>query len=112
MRGQKNLLSRRDGKISLTKAHFQTGFQMKRRQLLQFDGSAALAPSLVHAQDKYPSKAITWICPYAAGGNIRTEAIACGKPDGYTVGMGNFAPLAVNHALFKNNWAKCMVLPQ
>ncbi len=36
-----------------------------------------------------------------AGGNIGTEAIARGKPDGYTLGMGNFAPLAVNHALFK-----------
>ena len=126
------MLSRRYGEISPTKAHFQTGFQMKRRQLLQFAGSAALAPSLVHAQDKYPSKAITWICPYAAGGNadsrsrqvakamsvilgqpilidnkagaggnIGTEAIARGKPDGYTIGMGNFAPLAVNHALFK-----------
>jgi len=87
---------------------------------------------LVWAQDKYPSKPITWICPYAAGGNadsrsrqvakvmstllgqpividnkagaggnIGTEAIARGKPDGYTIGMGNFAPLAVNHALFK-----------
>ena len=105
---------------------------MKRRQLLQAAGSAALAPALVHAQDKYPSKNIIWICPYAAGGNadsrsrqvakamsaimgqtiiidnkagaggnIGTEAIARGKPDGYTIGMGNFAPLAVNHALFK-----------
>jgi tripartite-type tricarboxylate transporter receptor subunit TctC len=36
-----------------------------------------------------------------AGGNIGTEAIAKAKPDGYTIGMGNFAPLAVNHALFK-----------
>ena len=105
---------------------------MKRRQLLQAAGSAALAPAPVHAQDKYPSKNIIWICPYAAGGNadsrsrqvakamsaimgqtiiidnkagaggnIGTEAIARGKPDGYTIGMGNFAPLAVNHALFK-----------
>ena len=105
---------------------------MKRRQLLQAAGSAALAPALVHAQDKYPSKNIIWICPYAAGGNadsrsrqvakamsaimgqtiiidnkagaggnIGTEAIARGKPDGYTIGMGNFAPLADNHALFK-----------
>ena len=105
---------------------------MKRRELLQAAGSAALLPSLAFAQDKYPSKAITWICPYAAGGNadsrsrqvakamsailgqpiiidnkagaggnIGTEAIARGKPDGYTIGMGNFAPLAVNHALFK-----------
>ena len=36
-----------------------------------------------------------------AGGNIGTEFIARAKPDGYTLGMGNFAPLAVNHALFK-----------
>lgn len=36
-----------------------------------------------------------------AGGNIGTELIARAKADGYTLGMGNFAPLAVNHALFK-----------
>jgi tripartite-type tricarboxylate transporter receptor subunit TctC len=36
-----------------------------------------------------------------AGGNIGTEAIAKAPPDGYTIGMGNFAPLAVNKALFK-----------
>jgi tripartite-type tricarboxylate transporter receptor subunit TctC len=105
---------------------------MKRRQLLQSAVSAAFLPGLVQAQDKYPSKPITWVCPYAAGGNadsrsrqvakamsailgqpiiidnkagaggnIGTEVIARGKPDGYTIGMGNFAPLAVNHALFK-----------
>ena len=107
---------------------------MKRRTLLQV--SALLAPSLAtqwaQAQDKYPSKTINWICPYAAGGNadsrsrqvakamsailgqpiiidnkagaggnIGTEIIARSRPDGYTIGMGNFAPLAVNHALFK-----------
>ena len=107
---------------------------MKRRTLIQ--ATAALAPSLAmqwaQAQEKYPSKPITWVCPYAAGGNadsrsrqvakamgailgqpiiidnkagaggnIGTEMIARGKPDGYTIGMGNFAPLAVNHALFK-----------
>ena len=89
-------------------------------------------PSFVLAQDKFPSKPITWVCPYAAGGgadsrsrqvakvmgamlgqpfivdnkagaggNIGTEIISRAKPDGYTLGMGNFAPLAVNHALFK-----------
>ncbi len=107
---------------------------MKRRTLLQ--AATAMAPSLAtqwaQAQDKYPNKPITWVCPYAAGGNadsrsrqvakamssilgqsiiidnkagaggnIGTEMIARGKPDGYTIGMGNFAPLAVNHALFK-----------
>ena len=36
-----------------------------------------------------------------AGGNIGTEAVARAKPDGYTIGMGNFAPLAVNPTMFK-----------
>ena len=36
-----------------------------------------------------------------AGANIGTEMIAKAKPDGYTIGMGNFAPLAVNASLFK-----------
>lgn len=105
---------------------------MKRRELLAASAGLASLPTLSLAQDKYPSKLITWICPYAAGGNadnrsrqiarvmqqvlgqtiivdnkaggggnIGTDAIAKAKPDGYTIGMGNFAPLAVNHALFK-----------
>ncbi len=105
---------------------------MKRRTLLQATAGSALLPALAHAQDKYPSKPVIWVCPYAAGGNadsrsrqvakamsallgqpivvdnkagaggnIGTEAIARGKPDGYTLGMGNFAPLAVNQTLFK-----------
>ena len=37
-----------------------------------------------------------------AGGNIGTDAIAKAAPDGYTIGMGNFAPLAVNSAMFKS----------
>ncbi len=37
-----------------------------------------------------------------AGGNIGTDFIAKATPDGYTIGMGNFAPLAVNKALFKS----------
>lgn len=106
---------------------------MKRRTLVTASAAAALLPSLAaRAQDKYPSKLITWICPYGAGGNadnrsrqvakamqavlgqtiivdnkpggggnVGTEMIAKAKPDGYTIGMGNFAPLAVNQALFK-----------
>jgi tripartite-type tricarboxylate transporter receptor subunit TctC len=103
-----------------------------RRCLIQLGAAALGAPWAAYAQDKYPSKPITWVCPYAAGGNadnrsrqvakvmgalmgqsividnkagaggnIGTEVIAKARPDGYTVGMGNFAPLAVNHALFK-----------
>jgi tripartite-type tricarboxylate transporter receptor subunit TctC len=105
---------------------------MKRRTFLQAAGLVTVLPRGVMAQDKYPSKLITWICPYAAGGNadirsrqlstamgklmnvviiidnkpgaggnIGTEAIARAKPDGYTLGLGNFAPMAVNKALFK-----------
>lgn len=35
-----------------------------------------------------------------ASGNIGTSQIATAKPDGYTIGLGNFAPLAVNKALY------------
>jgi tripartite-type tricarboxylate transporter receptor subunit TctC len=105
---------------------------MKRRSLLCAAAGATLLPQWAAAQGAYPSKLITWICPYAAGGNadnrsrqvarlmqailgqavivdnkaggggnIGTDVIAKAKPDGYVIGMGNFAPLAVNHALFK-----------
>lgn len=105
---------------------------INRRSLIQMVVAGLGAPLAAWAQDKYPSKPITWVCPYAAGGNadsrsrqvakvmgtlleqpiiidnkagaggnIGTEIIAKAKPDGYTIGMGNFAPLAVNHALFK-----------
>ena len=117
---------------------------MRRRSLVMASLAAPLAPLAplapaaalfasgpAAAQERYPSKLITWICPYAAGGNadnrsrqlarlmgkelgqtiivdnkagaggnIGTDAIAKARPDGYTIGMGNFAPLAVNQALF------------
>ncbi|MFZ9297595.1 MAG: Bug family tripartite tricarboxylate transporter substrate binding protein, partial [Hylemonella sp.] len=104
---------------------------MKRRHLLQL-APALILPARGWAQDKYPSKPITIIVPYpagggadqrsrqfgrfmntalgvpvvienrgGAGGNIGTEAIARAKPDGYTIGMGNFAPLSVNPSMFK-----------
>lgn len=98
--------------------------------------SLLLLPVLAHAQDAardYPSKTITLIVPYAAGGssdvrarqiaqklavyfgqsvivdnkpgangNIGTNAIAKAVPDGYTIGLGNLAPLAVNKTLLPN----------
>jgi tripartite-type tricarboxylate transporter receptor subunit TctC len=93
----------------------------------------AFAPWLAHADDAaaYPSKTITIVVPYAAGGssdtrarqvaekiavylgkpvivdnkpgaggNIGTDFISRAAPDGHTLGLGNFAPLAVNKALF------------
>ena len=104
---------------------------MNRRHLLQAASTLLALPSLAWAQDKYPGKPITLICPYSAGGNadqrsrqigrfistalgqpvlvdnkpgaggnIGTEAVARAKPDGYIIGMGNFAPLAVNPTMF------------
>ena len=91
---------------------------------------SSLAPAQAPAAD-YPSKTITFVVPYAAGGssdirarqvaqklstyfgkpvivdnrpgaggNIGTDYIAKAAPDGYVIGLGNFAPLAVNKALF------------
>ena len=104
---------------------------MKRRSVIQATLSLAW-PGMVFAQDKYPGKPISFICPYSAGGNadqrsrqfarflstalgqpvivdnkpgaggnIGSEAIARAKPDGYVIGMGNFAPLAVNPTMFQ-----------
>jgi len=68
---------------------------MKRRTLLQAAGGAALLPALAGAQDKYPSKVITWICPYGAGGNAdarsRQVATAMGKLLGQTIIVDNKA---------------------
>lgn len=98
--------------------------------------SLLLLPAFAVAQDAardYPSKTITLIVPYAAGGssdvrarqiaqklavyfgqsvivdnkpgangNIGTNAIAKAVPDGYTIGLGNLAPLAVNKTLLPN----------
>ncbi len=92
--------------------------------------TTALAQTPDPAKD-YPSKVITLVVPYAAGGssdtrarqvaekigaylgktvivenkpgaggNIGTEYIARATPDGYTIGVGNLAPLTVNKALF------------
>jgi len=104
---------------------------MQRRHFLQSAGASLLLPGFAWAQDKYPSKPVTLVCPYApggnadqrsrqigrylatvlgqpvlvdnkagAGGNIGTDMVAKAKPDGYVIGMGNFAPLAVNPSMF------------
>ncbi len=104
-----------------------------RRALLVAAG-IALSPLAAMAQEPakdYPSKTITLVVPYAAGGssdtrarqiaekltklfgkpvivdnkaggngNIGTDIIARAAPDGHTIGIGNFAPLAVNKVLY------------
>ena len=106
----------------------------RRRLSLLAAGIAAIAPLVAAAQSAasdFPSKAITIIVPYAAGGssdtrarqiaeklqvvlgkpvivdnkagangNIGTEFIARAAPDGHTIGIGNFGPLASNKALY------------
>jgi tripartite-type tricarboxylate transporter receptor subunit TctC len=105
---------------------------MQRRHFLQATAAGLVIPAASWAEDKYPSKPITLVCPYApggnadlrsrqigkfisealgqpvlvdnkagAGGNIGTGMIAQAKPDGYVIGMGNFAPLAVNPSMFE-----------
>lgn len=108
-------------------------------QLKDFFVSACVAGSVLalsgaafaQAAAEYPTKVITFVVPYAAGGssdirsrqiaqklsvyfgkpviienkpgaggNIGTDYIAKASPDGYVIGLGNFAPLAVNKALF------------
>lgn len=95
---------------------------------------AALAPGLSKADDSWPSKPISLIVPYAAGGFadtrmrllareladelktsvvvenkagaggvIGTAFLAKSKPDGYTIGSGNLAPLSVNPTLMPKN---------
>jgi tripartite-type tricarboxylate transporter receptor subunit TctC len=104
----------------------------KRKTLLSMAISLCTAGTS-WAQDAakdFPSKPITFIVPYTAGGssdvrarqigqkisaylgqpvvvenrpggngNIGTNMIAKAAPDGHTIGIGNFAPLAVNKAL-------------
>lgn len=86
------------------------------------------------ADAPYPSQAIPFVVPYAAGGssdtrsrmlaqkmsdslgvtivvenkpgasgNIGTSMIARAKPNGYTIGLGNFGPMSVNKALYGSN---------
>lgn len=38
-----------------------------------------------------------------ASGNIGTNYVARAKPDGYTIGLGNFGPMAVNKSLYGDN---------
>ena len=112
-----------------------TAFHSRGRRAALASFALALAGGAVPAQAQdaasFPSKAITLVVPYAAGGssdtrarqggdklavilgkpvvidnkpggngNIGTDFIARATPDGHTIGIGNFAPLAVNKSLF------------
>jgi tripartite-type tricarboxylate transporter receptor subunit TctC len=67
-----------------------------RRRVLHFAGTAAAllaAPMLVRAQEKFPSRPITLICPWPAGGStdrhLRTLAELAGKHLGQNVILQN-----------------------
>ena len=97
---------------------------------LALAGLVGVAAPAAHADEAWPSKPITFVIPYAAGGFadtrmrliareladelkativvenkagaggvIGTAYIANAKPDGYTIGGGHLAPLAVNPTL-------------
>lgn len=107
--------------------------QAIRRAIVAALAAGASLAALPLAAQEYPAKTITFIVPYAAGGNgdirgrqiaqklaailgkpvvvenkagaggnIGTDYVAKAAPDGYVIGMGNFAPLAVNQTLFKS----------
>jgi tripartite-type tricarboxylate transporter receptor subunit TctC len=69
---------------------------INRRDLMIGAGAAGvLGATGARAEDKYPSKVITWICPYGAGGNAdnRSRQIArlMGKELGQTIIIDNKA---------------------
>ena len=51
---------------------------MQRRHFMA--ATVAATSPLVWAQDKYPSKPIVWVCPYAAGGNADSRSRQIAMP--------------------------------
>ena len=69
---------------------------IKRRSVIQM--AAALgAPALGWAQDKYPSKPITWVCPYAAGGNADNRSRQVAKVMSALLGQSTVIDLSLIH---------------
>ena len=52
---------------------------MQRRHFLQATAAGLVVPAAGWAQDKYPSKVITLVCPYAAGGNADQRSRQIGR---------------------------------
>src|SRR5690606_20770670 len=97
-------------------------FKITKKSVITALSAVALAmPAMAAAQDRYPSKPITFIVPYATSGSSDPRARqpaqhlsatlsapvldqnppgACAKPGGYTIGLGNFAPMAINKSLY------------
>ena len=60
---------------------------MKRRTFIQSLGITSVLADPVWAQDKYPSKPVMWICPYAAGGNADSRSRQVAKVMGGLLGQ-------------------------
>ena len=55
-----------------------------------------------HAQPTpWPTKPVTLIVPFAAGGNVGLEVVSRAKPDGYTLLTGNVGTQSINPTLYK-----------
>ena len=60
---------------------------MQGRDLIAVTAGNALLQSLGHAQVKYPSKVITWVCPYVAGGGADSRSLQMPKLMQATLGQ-------------------------
>ena len=91
---------------SIGSAHAQTSYPSKPINLVVPYGAGGSADSrsrqLAQKMSLILKQPIVVDNKPGAGGNIGTEFVARSAPDGYTIGMGNFAPMAVNKTLFGN----------
>ncbi|MES2586049.1 MAG: tripartite tricarboxylate transporter substrate binding protein [Pseudomonadota bacterium] len=91
---------------SIGSAHAQTSYPSKPINLVVPYGAGGSADSrsrqLAQKMSLILKQPIVVDNKPGAGGNIGTEFVARANPDGYTIGMGNFAPMAVNKTLFGN----------
>src|SRR6516165_3456645 len=76
--------------------------KLPRRTFLHLAAGAAALPAvprLAWAQT-YPSRPVTIVVPYSAGGTIGTGRVARAAPDGYMVILGHWQTHVVNGATY------------
>jgi tripartite-type tricarboxylate transporter receptor subunit TctC len=66
-----------------------------------FAACAMLAFAIASAAQDFPTRAITIVVPFAAGGTIGVEKVAHAKPDGYTLLLMHIG-IATSASLYRN----------